>query len=96
MGMPKRAKILVLITNDTGTRAAPEKCSPKNQCDQSTPGARKSTRVLRKASRGNAATMPFRGPSRIKAPTLDATIAASSDRGLRANPILLIPIIPRV
>jgi hypothetical protein len=71
----------VLIAKETGTRAAPEKWSFKNQCVKSTPGAIKRTIVLRKGMSGSALKTLPKGPSKTKAPVLDSTIVASSNRG---------------
>jgi hypothetical protein len=81
IGTPRRPKVPMLIANDTGKRAAPEKGSFKNQCDRSTPGAIKRRRVLKKWMRGSASKKPLKDPSKIKAPVLNTTIVASSNRG---------------
>src|SRR5215207_7731911 len=84
-GTPRRQKMPVLIAKPTGTRAGPETSYFKNQCDESTPGAMKSTRVAAKGIRGKAWEAPRRGTSRITAAELESRTRASRDLRRRVN-----------
>src|SRR5215212_5477564 len=84
-GTPRMPKMPALITKDTGTRAAPEKRSAKNQCESSNPGITKRKSPPAKGTRGWASKAPRRGPTRIMAPPLASTIGTSKDRGRRRS-----------
>jgi hypothetical protein len=72
-GTPKRAKIPTLMANETGTMAAPERCSPKNPRTSITPGTMNKKSVPKKGMRGGSAKVDRRGPIRTKVPALRRT-----------------------
>ena len=73
-GTPKKPNMPALMVNDTGTVTGPETCSSKSQRASTTPGIMNKNKVLKKITRGNAATADRKGPMRIKATALSSTI----------------------
>src|SRR5918998_3295985 len=66
-GTPKRPKMPTLMANETGTMAASETCSLKNERTSTTPGTANKKRVPKKGIRGNAAKVDRSGPIESKA-----------------------------
>jgi hypothetical protein len=79
-GTPSSAKVPALITNAEGSRAAPEKCSLRDQRASNAPGARNRIRVATSVTSGSPAKAVRRGPTAAKAAAPESATPASNHR----------------
>jgi hypothetical protein len=90
MGTPRSAKTLVLITNPAGSRAAPEKRSPRAQRASNAPGAINRTKVPATGIPGRVEKTSRQGPTAAKAaPPIRARLASN-----QRKEILFLPNFP--